>query len=399
MLSKITPWSLAAVLVWATAAGAAPRGDEIDYVELAARLLADGNTDRAALALRNVKTGDPGIDPIRYGTVAGLVEMRSEHFDAAVVHIAAAITALAAAPAPGNEVKAAERAESKERLHLYLGQAEMRRGRWGEAITAFESAGKVGDALAAVHEMRAQAFWELKDYAGAFAALDRGAARFPGDTRFARRKIFYLINLGFFQHAADVGVAYLTQADAKPADYVAIGSALRKSGELRQALAILERARLAFPTEQNITLELAHTYLELEQPGVAADLVAAAAGRNADLLVEAAELQRQAGRFQRALLLNTGVRDQQKKLRQRLSLFVSMERWELAATMGEALRRNKLLDEDPVRYAYAYALFKVGSYGQSDEVLGGIAKGEFFRKATALRKAMEVCRADRWRCK
>jgi predicted Zn-dependent protease len=375
------------------------RADEVDYIELAARLLADGHYDRAEIALHSVNPQDKKVDRVRFHSISGLVALRTERFPEAADQFSLALEAHASLPTAKTPAQAGERAESAGRINLYLGQTYMRMARWHEAIAALDASGDVGNALATVHELRAQAWWELKDYQAALNALDRGTAAFQGDSRFLRRKIFYLISIGFYQHAAELGQAYLSFAEAKPADFVAIGSALRKSGQMQQALMILERARLLYPQDRSINIELAHTYLGQEKAGVAADIFSETAIYHPDLLVEAAELQRQAGRLSRALLLNSGVSDQAQKLRQRLSLYVAMERWEAAATMGNALQRNSLLDDDSVRYAYAYSLYKIGDYEQSDRVLGGIAKGEIFRKAAALRKAMEVCRADPWRCR
>ncbi len=375
---------------------------DVNYVELAARLLADGHYDRARIALQSVREDDSTLDHPRYHTIGGLIELRTDRYENAVASFERALEAherrnLEAPPA--TDAESAERREARQRVNLYLGQARVRLGHWKKAVAAFDASGAIGDALATVHELRAQAWWELKDHEAAFAALDRGATAFPGDHRFLRRRVFYFISLGFYRHAAELGRRYLELADARPTDYVAIGSALRKSEQYDEALTILERARLLHPESKPITLELAHTYLAREQPGAAADIFAEAAILEPSLVVEAAELQHETGRFHRALLLNAAVADQARKLRQRLSFFIAMERWESAAAMGDALRRNDLLADDSVRYAYAYALFKMGDYPQSDDVLGGIARGEMFRKATALRKAMETCRTDRWRCR
>lgn len=379
----------------AIAADDGSAGDEVDYLALAGRLLADGNYGRAERALGQVDPAKEGVDRVRYSTLRGLVELRQGDNADAVAALERAIAERRARPE-------GERADDWQRqlqlAHLYLGQAEYRRGEYGAALAALDKAGPVADDSPSVQALRAQAHWQLDDEVAAFAALQRGQQRFPADTRFQRREIFYLIELGFYRRAAEVGKAYLDRGKAGPDDFLAIGSALRKSGQYRAALDILERARLTHSRHKGVNLELARVYLDQKRKGVAADLFAEQAAYHPELQREAAELQRQAGRPYRALLLNAGLPDQKAKLKQRLAILVDMERWAQASAMGPALRRNGVLAEGEIRYAYAYALFKAGDYDRAGRVLAGIDSGALFRKATELRKAMERCRQARWQC-
>ncbi len=370
-------------------------GEQVDYLALAGRLLADGNYGRAERALGKVDPTKKDVDRVRYYTLWGLVELRQGDNADAVAALERAIDERRARPED-------ERADDWQRqlrlAYLYLGQAEYRRGEYRAALDALDEAGPVADDNPSVQALRAQAHWQLDEQIAAFAALRRGDERFPDDTRFQRRKIFYLIELGFYRRAAEVGKAYLDRGQAGPEDFLAIGNALRKSGQYRAALDILERARLANPRHKGVNLELARVYLDQKRKGIAADLFAEQAAYHPELQREAAELQRQAGRPYRALLLNAGLPDQKAKLKQRLAILVDMERWEQASAMGGALRRNGVLEAGEVRYAYAYALFKAGEYDRADAALAGLQGGSLFRKATELRKAMERCREARWQC-
>ncbi len=374
--------------------------DEVNYLEQAARLTADGNYDRAEAALRNVNREAEDFDPARYDTLAGLIALRKGDPRSALPALERACDEYdRRLSTPKLSATAqAELRTANERVHLYLGQAHMQTGEFGRALTSLDAAGSVGDGIPMVHALRAQAHWELKEWNAAFTALDRGAGRFPGDHSFLRRKIFYLIQLGFHQRAVELGTEYLRIANPQAADYLALGSALRRSGQPARALAILEHARMLYPEDRNLAVELANAWIDQGSVGAAADILAEAAIRHPDVLVEAAELQRRAGRFHRALLLNSAVPDQAKKFRQRLAIYVSMERWEMAASMGDALKRTALLSVDDIRYAYAYALFKTGALDEAELMLGGISDGELFRKAAALRSTMQSCRSERWRC-
>lgn len=371
---------------------------DVDYLELAARLIADGNYQRAGAALGNLDPEAGDLDRARYYTLTGLVALRRERLDSAITALARALEEFARLPETSDKGIVRERKKDQERVQLYLAQAHMRQESYAQALEALNAAGETGAAIAMVHALRAQAHWELEQYVAAFDALDRGQARFPEDTRFLRRKVFYLIHLGLYQHAADQGQRYLSQAQAAPEDYVAIGGSLRKSGQHRTALGILERARLVYPRDHDIAVELAHTWLASDQLSAAADVLADAALQHPGLRLEAAELQRRAGRSYRALLLNSAIADQPAKYRQRIALLVALEHWDQAAAMEDALRRNGLMDDDDIRYALAYAQFRAGQYKGAERILAGIGGGESFRRATELRKAINRCQEESWQC-
>lgn len=375
--------------------GGGRAGSDLDYLELTARLIGDGYYDRAERALRNVDPQDEAADPARYYTLGGLVHLRRGRSGPAAESFQAALAAHDAVPETERD---AGQEDARKLVALYLGQAQFERAHYAEALEALNAAGERADVIAAVQALRAQAHWELGNRVAAIASLNTGTARFPDDQQFLRRKVFYLIDMGFHQRAAELGKRYLSQAQASPEDYLAIGRALRRSGQLDEALRILERGRLGFPGASVLGVELAHAYVDHGQTRTGADLLSAVAMRDRQYRLQAAELQRRAGRLQRALMLNADVMDQAAKLRQRLSLLVDTERWSEAAAMGDALRRNGLLESDDLRYAWAYSLFKDGNYDAADSALGGIAAGDSFRKATELRRIMEQCREARWKC-
>lgn len=380
---------------WVAPLAADEAEDSVDHVNLAARLIGDGRFERAATALSRADPADDDVDAARYYTLRGLVNLRRGRQEAAVEDLEGAIDRHAEI----TDDKRDEETERRYRLaHLYLGQAHFERGDHAAALVALDEAGEVAARIPAVHGLRAQAFWALDQPVAAVAALNRASARFPDDLQFQRRKIFYLVELGFYQQAAELGRGYLRHTDASPEDYLAIGRALRQGGQHDAALSILERGRLRYPATRELAIELSHVYLDRGDRGIAADLLTEVSVHQRGVRAEAAELQRRAGRLQRALMLNADIDDQEKKLRQRLSILVEKERWREAASMGAALGRHGVLEAEEVRYAYAYAQFKAGDYAAADRTLDAIESGDMFRKATELRRVMEQCRAERWQC-
>ncbi|MBA2493044.1 MAG: hypothetical protein H0V34_15620 [Gammaproteobacteria bacterium] len=368
---------------------------EVNYLELGARLVADGNYARAAAALRNVNVKAAGVDVARYHTLRGLVALRQGDAQQAVGALSKAT--IERRTRPGGARDPAD-VRAKWLAYIYLAQAHYQLQNYAQTLRALARSGPIGSHEPALAALRADSHWQLHQRVAAFAALNRGAARFPNDPQFLRRKVFYLIDMGFYRAAATLGQAYLRVVDAGADDYLAIGSALRQSSQLDLALKVLERARLEFPFARDINVELAHVYLDAGKPHVAADLFARTAVIHRDILPEAAELERRAGNFYRALLLNTWIANQKAKLKQRLAMFVGQERWAMAAAMGGALARNGLLADDEIRYAWAYSLFKSGEYDAAEHALVLLERGDLFDKAVELRRAMATCRQARWQC-
>jgi len=246
--------------------------------------------------------------------------------------------------------------------------------------------------------MRAQASWKLGRKEAAIEALHRGAALFPKTSDFLRTEVFYLVDLKLFQRATEVGQRYLDRIDAGAEDYVAVAEALRQGGQAEQAGLMLEQAHLRYPEDTKVLLALAHTYIDRDRPLSAALVLEEASRLDTRFTGEAAELYRRAGRHARALSLNAGVHDQAAKFRQRLSILIDMEDFERVGSMAPTLDRLSLLDDDQVRYALAYALYKVGDFNGAEQHLKRLREVSLLESANQLRKAMAACRANGWQC-
>lgn len=360
----------------------AEQDEDVDRLSLASLLMRDNHYARAASVLAKVDTSREDLDKARFHTLRGLVRLNlGQNADAK------------------QDFRAAIDAGQKNRIvYVYLAQAHYRLAEYAAAIRAIGNAGEAGAKIASLFVLKAQSHWALEQHNEAWAALDAGAARFPGDYRFLRRKVFYLIELGLYQAAAARGREYLRVAEATEDDYLAIGAALRRSGQLEEALPFLEAARLQFPDSKRVTVELANAYLDSGQVVTAANLFERAAVDDPELLSEAAELHRRAQQLFRALNLNARVADQRKKLKQRLAILIELKRYELVTGMSGALYRVGLLDDQNIRYALAYAYFKSGDFEIAEQHLSQLTDSELFRRATALRKAMDECRDARWKC-
>jgi len=380
----MTVWVLVVLMLLSplSISAADKESDDIDYVALASLLTRDGEHERARQALQNVDPAAEGIDLVTYHTVRGLLAQEAQQF-------ADAADAFAAAAQAG---------EVDPLIHLYRAQALFSLERFDEALAAIDAAGSAVDSLSGAWLMRAHAAWMLGRRQQALDVLGEASARFPDNTSFQRRQLFYLIDAGLFSRAADVGRDYLSRSEGKPADFVAIGTALRRGRSFDEALRFLESARLRYPQDGEIAKALAQTWLESGNPLAAAEVLAPQAEREPALLVEAAELFRRAGQIERALRLNSRVDDPAKKLKQRVGLLLEAGRYEQVLGIEEALARAGLLTDEDLRYALAYSHYRAGRFDEAGRHLSALTRPDLFRRATELRRLMQECEGERWSC-
>lgn len=357
--------------------------EPVEFLSLAAVLIGDGNYQRARNILARIDPRADEVDLARYHTLAGLVALNLDELPLAATEFEDALAASQVQPV----------------VWLYLAQAYFGQQLYAKTLDALDNAGPENSRVPSVFLMRAQAHWELDHYKAAWQVLGEGRRIFPdraGD--FARRQVFLLVDQGLYQQAADQGLKFLESGLASSDDAVAIGNALRETGQYRQAAVILEKARLGAPDNVMLGKVLSHVYLDQGNMLAAADVMRTAALHDNSLASDAAELYKRAGWLIQALSLNAQVIDQPKKLKQRLAIFLELNRFEQAASMERDLARVGLLSDEDIRYALAYALFKAGDFQRAEQHLQQLTRSDLFRRAVELRRAMEQCAESPWMC-
>ncbi|MGZ0020343.1 tetratricopeptide repeat protein [Nitrosomonas sp. wSCUT-2] len=353
-----------------------------DFIELAAVMLRDGHHDRALMALQSVDLSNKKTDLARFYTLQGLAYLGLNDLEAARDSLQQAI----------------KNGQQDRSIFIYLAQAHFGLKDYRNTVNAIGKAGDLVNKDAMLISLKAESYWHLQQPDAAISALNDGQRAFPSDFRFLKRKVFYLVELGLYQEAVRLGRDFLQRSKASAADYVAFGNALRLSSEFQEAINILEIARLQYPDDELVAKLLAHTYLDQGQLNSAAFILEQAALLNPALQSEAAEIYRRAGRLHKALTLNESILDQKIKLKQRLSILLALKQFERAANMESSLYRTGLLEDQSVRYALAYALFSTRRFAEVGKHLDHLKDAELFRKATELRRLMEVCKTEPWQC-
>lgn len=369
---------LVVVLLGAGAASAGrDRAPDEDPVALAGLLVREGDWERAAEVLGDVRPDDAGVDQQRYWTLRGLVALHGEEQpDAAATSFE---RALAVAD------------DGRELLELHLARARLATEQPDQALAAIDRAGEVGAALPGTWLLRARANEAMGRTDAAWDALAQGASRFGDQAELGRQQVFFLVRLGLFREARARGEALLARPDSDADDAVAISEALRQGGETVEAQTILEAALLELGDDRDLLVQAARAAIDAEQPRSAARFLERAAVLDPALALEAAEAWRRAGDPGAALRMNGEVADPALKARQRLGLLLDAEAWDRALALEERLVRLGLSDDDSVAYGLAYAAFRLGDPALAERWLQGITDPEVFRRATELRQAMAQC--------
>ena len=363
----------------------------VDYLSLAAILIKDGHYDRAESALitlekaeelRKEKGEELIVYQARFFTLKGLVLLKKKDFS----------------NAKSAFNKAIEAGQTEKVVYVYLAQAAYGDKDYQLAIDSIVNSGEQLKKNKSLYTIKAQSHWKLNQKNQAWLTLVEALMVFPEEPAFLRQQVFVLLELKLYQDAIVIGQQYLSRADATVDDFIAIGSSLRKSKQADKSIGILERAKLLFPDDVRVIIELANAYLDSDRIIAAAELFQHVARIDTAYMSEASELFRRAGKLDRALSLNAQVRDRAKKLKQRLAILLEYEDFELAAAMEKPLFRVGLLEDEDIRYAAAYSLFKAGQFDEALNQLNHIKRPDLFRKSTELRKIMQSCESATWSC-
>ncbi len=357
---------------------------EVDHLALASLMLKDGHYDRAATVLSEIVRKEQGedFDLPRYYMIFGLVQLeRHEH-----------------GAAKKSFEKSIEAGQTEPVVHVFLAQALFGLQDYAGVVEELDRAKGAAEDLPGAFMIRAQAHYKMDDRPVAFRALERGLKRHPGDLELLRFRVLLLVDMELFQQAVVEGRAYLDREEVKREDYAVVCEAFIKGGDPDSAVLLLEEARLRYVEDVDIALQLARAYLKMGRILTAARLFHSVARADVGMVLDAAELYRRAGKLSMALSLNADVAAQDAKVRQRLGILIEMGRFEEAAALEPRLTRLGLLEENSVRYALAFALFKTGRFDRVERHLELIRDPALFEKAVELRRAMDLCRASGWEC-
>jgi len=361
---------------------------KIDYLNLAALMIQDKNYNRAAQMLKQVDITAPKkdkepVDLVRYYTLSGLVANKQAHYKEAIKHFKSAI----------------EAGQKDKSVYLMLAQNYYKLKKYSECAEAISEAKELGRAKPELFSMKAECFYKTKRVGDALDTLAEGIKKFENYSRFYQQRFYYLMSQNLYQAAIEDADRYFTtvkKMDAKT--YITFAQALRKAAQIERATHMMEKANLLFADDVKVTILLAHLYIDREMIQAAAELFDEASIEDRKYEGESAEMYRRAKHFTEALFKNSILTDEETKLKQRIAIYLEFGQYERIVAMADALKRNRVLQNEDLRYALAYAYYMVGEHDKSEAELKKLTRSDLFRQATELRKNMEKCKNSPWEC-
>lgn len=355
--------------------------DELDRLSLAALLIKNGHYARAENVFKEIKNPKDD-DEKRYYTLKGLLLLSKKEFE----------------PSLDSLLKAKKLGQKDPELGIYLAQAAYGAKKYEQGLEYLELAKNLINTRPKILLLKANLEWQgdLKDRA--LLTLEQAKKGFPSYREFHRQKILFLMSLKLYQTAMLEAKELLQSPTLTASELVFIVKTMRAAGENDHAVKIIEMGLLRFPLNEKVLLEAGVTYLDSDCLLSAARQFELLADLDPKYMSEASEIFRQLGRPVRAMFYNSQILDQKLKLKQRLALLIEAGRFEQASFMDKGLSRNGLLKNEDIRYALAYAYFKVGDYKQTELHLKKITRQDLFEKANGLRKNIEQCADAIWTC-
>ncbi|MDD2399372.1 MAG: tetratricopeptide repeat protein [Sulfurovum sp.] len=426
MLKTLSIWSLVLFLIYSLEAKE-PEEQTVNHMEIAAMMYYDGKYDKALEELMQAKDSHMDIEWNKYYAMRGLIFLKEEKYQESIHEFLEAIKALQkkvytppSEDKPKKEVlfsvfskdKKADkpvikkpifdpeklRKDQIEEIHIYLSQVYYKAGQYINAVQALDAAGDKGQGNASLFTLRAECYWKADQKGSALEALNRGTLLFPDDVTLLKQKFYYFGELKLYQAAIKAAKAYMKKIPAKAEEYIILAQMLAGGGESKEAIKILEEAKLKFPSSANVYILLGHYYNQNDMPYTTADLFEKGSYCDPKYTKEAAEMYRRNGLLAHALYLNSKMTDKIEKTKQKVAIYVSRGEFEMIIGLRDALDRYGLLNDDNIRYALAYSYYMAKDYESAEAHLKKIQDDELFSKATVIRKNIEKCRSNSLEC-
>jgi len=427
MLKKLL-FTLSLFLISVQILGAKESVDQtINHIEIATIMYYDGNYDKALQELQKAKESGLEIEWDKYHNIRGLIFLKDEKYQASINAFKEAISATRSKvysppveEGPKREylfsVMSNEKEKTKpvvkkplfdaekirkdqiEEIYIYLSQVYYKAGEYINAVKALDAAGEKGRANASLFTLRAECYWKAKERSLAIDALSRGTQLFPKDATLLKQKFYYFAELKLYQASIMAAKTYMAKVPADVQEYISLAQMLQGGGESKEAIKVLEEAKLKFPTSAKTHILLGHFYNQKEMPHITADLFEQGSYYDPKYLKEASEMFRRNGDLTHALYLNSKMKDKAEKTKQKVAIYVSRAEFEKVIGLKDALDRYGLLKDDNMRYALAYAYYMAKDYGSAEGHLKKIEDDELFSKATVIRKNIENCRNNSLEC-
>ena len=393
-----------------------------NHLELATMMYYDGNYTKATQELNEVDQASEDFDASKFYSIKGLIAMKTKKYADAITNLNKAIeeTKVKVYEDPyakkhkerrhiflrdykkEKKRKAFDpekiRKQKLEQLYLFLSRAYYQEKNYAKAIKSLDLAGDAGKNRAGLYLYKADCYWKMGDKEMAIATLDKAIIKFPHSKSPAKQKFYYMAKLKLYHGAAKVAKTFLNDSNTSSKEYVTISQVFLRGGEKKEALKLLEYAKVRFPDEAKIPLLLGNIYLKEAMLHTPAHLFEQSSNIDNKYIKDAVEMYRRAKEIPHALYLNSKNENPTDQLKQKVAILVSDGEFEKLIALKSDLSRYGLLSDDTIRYALAYSYYMVKDYKNAEKNLKKITDNQLFSKATIIRKNIEKCKEKPLEC-
>jgi thioredoxin-like negative regulator of GroEL len=354
---------------------------EVDHVALAQRLVKDAYYQRAERTLLKVTEDEKQESAALIQSLWGMIYLHQGQYKKSLQSFDQSLVL---------------GIESKE-VHLYRAEALLQQQRWDEARMSLDQVGAELQAQLPFHILSAEIYWRQKQKERAWDVLNQAVSRKLSSTVIAKKKFSYLLEEQLYLSAMDIGRDLLKKPESFQ-DVLAMASQLRVQKQYSMAVELLQTLQMMRPEKEMVALEMAQNYLAMGESFSAALILENSAKHNNSLAFEASEMLRQVGKSYRARFLNMTTEDPAKRLKQKLALYLEEDDYHSLKFMIPQLQKNQLLEDQEIRYAVAYSLFRTGDFEKSENYLNSIDKDGLFEKSIELKREINHCINEKWAC-
>lgn len=336
-----------------------PIYDEFSGLDLVEALIRDGKHDLAETELKSITPSE------RKTRISGDLAYARQKFDSAIE----LYNKLSASP-QHSLLRARARAHLKS---------------WADCVSQFKSTGLLWLANPSDVILKASCEFQTQRHSAALATLIEGGQK-HSDFSLQRERVSLLLELTLSQAA--LTAALERSATASASDILGLAELFHAKKLSRETLILLEWGRTRYPFDVDVNLSLAKAYFAKGELRATAEAFERAARVDRKFNYHAAELRRQLGDKQTAAYWLPQIEDDKEKLRSRLAFYVDNSWYALIASMDSLVALSPLNQDDEVRYAMSYSLFRQGQVTKPLKYLSQIRSPQFAERAALLKKEL-----------
>jgi hypothetical protein len=313
------------------------------------------------------------------------------------------------------------------KFHAFWGVVHLSQKKYNSALTSFQNSLKFPSKDSDVHLYIAETYFRTKDYLKAFKNLDLLAPSHqqkvsyfllksrtlwqlnqksqayellqthPRNTHLVLKQMWsFLLESQLYQESLNFINRHWSLWQQK--ELLTFVANYKQKEQWDLAANLLEKMRWQWPNSTETVLELAQVYIKKQMRFSAATILEESARSLPSIAFEASAMIRDMGYPRRALHVNLLVEDERKSLKNRLSIYLELENYDLVSKLEPQLEIQGLLSDEDTRYAMAFAHFKSGAFGRSQNHLNQLTRDDLFRKAVEIKKLITTCEKQNWSC-